>query len=125
MAQEETETTGQAEAAQAQAKPEGEQQKGGPDWQRAAQDYKAQRDEARRQVADLTGQLDRLRTDVEGLKTADDVKRAVDEALAKARDSRPGSPACRPPNSSKKHLASATQPVHNNRAASSGHAWWV
>lgn len=30
---------------------------------------------------DLTGQLDKLRTDVGGLKTADDVKRAVDEAL--------------------------------------------
>ena len=58
--------------------------KGGPDWERAAGEYRAQRDQARQQVADLTGQLDKLKTDVEGLKTADDVQRAVDEALAKA-----------------------------------------
>lgn len=88
MAQEEDAKTGQAEAAQPAEPAQGQgtdaQPKGGPDWRRAAEDYKAQRDEARQRVEDLTGQLDKLKTDVEGLKTADDVQRAVDEALAKA-----------------------------------------
>ena len=58
--------------------------KGGPDWQRAAEDYRAQRDEARQRVDDVTAQLDKLKKDVEGMKTAEDVQRAVDEALARA-----------------------------------------
>lgn len=77
MAEETTENT------EAQAKPEGEA-KGGPDWQRAAQDYKAQRDAARQQADDLTAQLDKLKQSVEGMRTAEDVQKAVDDALAKA-----------------------------------------
>jgi len=61
------------------AKPEG-----GPNWQRAAEDYKAQRDAARKQFEELQGQYDALKGRVEGLKTAEDVQRAVDDALAKA-----------------------------------------
>lgn len=57
---------------------------GGPDWQRAAEDYKAQRDAAREQVAQLTEQVGALNKSMEGLKTAEDVQKAVDEALAKA-----------------------------------------
>lgn len=64
---------------QGEAKP-----KGGPDWQRAAEDYRAQRDAAREQAEEMRKQLDGLKGSMEKLKTSDDVKQAVDEALAKA-----------------------------------------
>lgn len=69
------------EAADAEKKAE---PKTGPDWERAANDYRAQRDAARKQVEDLQRQADELKASMEGLKSADDVQRAVDEALSKA-----------------------------------------
>lgn len=63
----------------------GEQaQAGGPDPRIAASKYREERDAARQQAADLTTQLEALRKSTEGLKSAEDVQAAVDEALAKA-----------------------------------------
>lgn len=59
--------------------------KGGkPDWERAASDYKAQRDAARSQLADVQKQVEEMKASMEGLKSAEDVQKAVDDALAKA-----------------------------------------
>lgn len=58
--------------------------KGKPDAAIAASKYKQERDEAREKVADLTAQLETLRESVKGLKTAEDVQAAVDEALSKS-----------------------------------------
>ena len=58
--------------------------KGKPDPAIAASKYKQERDEAREKVADLTAQLETLRESVKGLKTAEDVQQAVDEALSKS-----------------------------------------
>ena len=53
-------------AADAGAKPE---PKAGPDWERAANDYRAQRDAARKQVEDLQRQANELKASMEGLRT--------------------------------------------------------
>ena len=58
--------------------------KGKPDAGIAASKYKQERDEAREKVADLTAQLEALRESVKGLKTAEDVQKAVDDALSKS-----------------------------------------
>lgn len=60
--------------------------KGGPDWQAAAEKYKAQRDLARKATEDLQSKYDELTKATEGLKGAEDVQRAVDEAVAKANE---------------------------------------
>ena len=58
--------------------------KGKPDAAIAASKYKQERDEAREKVADLTAQIEALRESVKGLKTAEDVQAAVDDALSKS-----------------------------------------
>ena len=60
------------------------QQQGGPDARIAASKYKEERDAARQQVADLTAQLESLRESTKGLKTAEDVQQAIDDALSKS-----------------------------------------
>lgn len=78
--------TDEAEQEKPEAKPEQAKPDGGPNWQRAAEDYKAQRDAARQQFEELQTQFDELRGKVEGLKTAEDVQKAVDEAVGKANE---------------------------------------
>lgn len=58
--------------------------KGGPSWQMAAEGYRAERDAYKQQVADLTAQVEQLRTSLEGAKSADDVQAAIDSALTEA-----------------------------------------
>lgn len=58
--------------------------KGKPDAAIAASKYKQERDEAREKVADLTAQIEALRESVKGLKTAEDVQAAVDDALSRS-----------------------------------------
>lgn len=58
--------------------------KGKPDAAIAASKYKEERDAARQKVEELTAQLDSLRESVNGLKSAEDVQKAVDEALSKS-----------------------------------------
>ena len=57
---------------------------GGPDWELAGRKYKSERDALKERNSDLTSQLDGLKAQLGDAKSADDVKKAVDEALAKA-----------------------------------------
>lgn len=77
------ETTEPEKETQEQKEPEGGA-KGKPDASIAASKYKEERDAARQQVTDLTAQLEQLRESVKGMKTAEDVQTAVDEALNKS-----------------------------------------
>lgn len=58
--------------------------KGQPNWQMAAEGYRAERDAYKQQVADLTAQNEQLKQSLEGMRSAEDVQAAVDEALARA-----------------------------------------
>ncbi len=67
--------------------PEGTDQKepeGGPDWELAGRKYKSERDALKERNSDLATQLEGLKAQLGDAKSADDVKKAVDEALAKA-----------------------------------------
>lgn len=64
--------------------PKADGPKGKPDAAIAASKYKEERDEARQQVADLTAQIEQLSESVKGMKSAEEVQAAVDEALSKA-----------------------------------------
>lgn len=58
--------------------------KGQPNWQMAAEGYRAERDAYKQQVADLTAQNEQLKQSLEGMRSAEDVQAAVDSALTEA-----------------------------------------
>lgn len=58
--------------------------KGQPNWQMAAEGYRAERDAYKQQVADLTAQAEQLKQSLEGMRSAEDVQAAVDSALTEA-----------------------------------------
>lgn len=58
--------------------------KGQPNWQMAAEGYRAERDAYKQQVADLTAQNEQLKQSLEGMRSAEDVQAAVDSALSEA-----------------------------------------
>lgn len=58
--------------------------KGEPNWQMAAEGYRTERDTYKQQVADLTAQVEQLKSSLEGAKSAEDVQAAIDTAINEA-----------------------------------------